>query len=65
MEEMKAEMDKMREAAREVHEPEGPSAEPTPKILRLRGGMESAVPGSSWDIVAAWRQDMDVYRTMI
>ena len=64
MEEMKAEMDQMREAAQEVPEPESPPAEPSPKILRLRGGMESAVPGSSWDIVAAWWQDMAVYTTM-
>ena len=58
-------MDQLREAARGVNVPESLSAEPSPKILRLRGGMERVVQGSSWDIVAAWRQDTGVYRTMV
>ena len=58
-------MDQLREAARGVNVPESLSAEPSPKSLRLRGGMERVVQGSSWDIVAAWRQNMGVYRTMV
>ena len=31
-----------------------------PKVLRLRGGMQS-----SWDVIAGWRQDLEVHRGLI
>ena len=59
--EMQMEMNQLREAAglnQEVPKFEGLDA--APKVLRLRGGMQN-----SWDVIAGWRQDLEVHRGLI
>ena len=64
MEEMKDELERLREAAKDGTLIQSFSEEPLPKILCLRGGMEDAA-WDSWDAVASWRQDLAVHRSLI